>query len=389
MSPDHEEHWGAYQLLTSPGPAAIAVIRVRGPRVEGILARHLRSRTRVSPAAGTAGQVFRAELLDANGEAIDDVLVSVHAPGPNWDLRLHLHGSPGVVRCCEEILRQGGLQSVSESLSTLWHCENRIDAEAHALLPSVLTLDGVRWLSEQTRRLPAGVRWVAEMTDVDAGRRACREIAARREILDRFVWPLRVALVGPPNAGKSTLVNTLADQHVSLVSPLPGTTRDWIEVPGEVAGFPVLWLDTAGLRRDGDQVEAEGIRRTRALMDSADAILLVLDGRAAAAEARAEFCAAHAGLHPACIAANHADQLEAGADPAADLPAEWRERTVRVSAAARTGIDELTARLLRSVGYEAYDRAAPAAFTDRQVDALTVAAGSARASFREHVLACL
>jgi tRNA modification GTPase len=88
---------------------------------------------------------------------------------------------------------------------------------------------------------------------------------------------ITVALVGPPNAGKSSLLNALLGHDRAIVSPLPGTTRDVVEGTIAVAGVPVRLLDTAGLDAPRDAIEAEGIRRSRLAMDESDLLLVVLD----------------------------------------------------------------------------------------------------------------
>ena len=89
---------------------------------------------------------------------------------------------------------------------------------------------------------------------------------------------LTVAVLGPPNAGKSSLVNRLARRDVAIVTPLPGTTRDVLEVHLDLAGYPVTLLDTAGLREAADLIEAEGVRRARARAERADLRLIMFDG---------------------------------------------------------------------------------------------------------------
>ena len=389
MTPQTGQSWGTFQLLTSPGPAAIAVVRVRGPLAGSFLREHIQTRSDIDPQQWTIGRVFRAELLDETGAVIDDMLVSVHAPAPSWDVRLHLHGSPGIVRCCLDLLKRRGLAEQTEDASTLWRNRNRIEAEAWALLPRMLTLRGVQWLVQQSRLLSETLQELASSADVEGARQTCREIIARRELVDWFARPLRVALVAPPNAGKSTLANALADQHVSLVSPVPGTTRDWLEIPGEIDGFPVLWLDTAGLRRGGDKLEIEGMQRTRRLIETADAVLLVLDASVPTACSSAGLIPEATSLNPTCVALNKCDLLESDAEARAALPASWGDVAVSISAVRRTGLPALTALLRQRVAREASLLSLPAAFTDRQAQALRAAASETEEGFRERVLACL
>ena len=95
---------------------------------------------------------------------------------------------------------------------------------------------------------------------------------------ERLRAGLTVAVVGPPNAGKSSLVNRLARRDVAIVTPLPGTTRDVLEVHLDLAGYPVTLLDTAGLREAADVAEAEGVRRARDRAARADLRLIMFDG---------------------------------------------------------------------------------------------------------------
>src|SRR4029077_20926384 len=86
-----------------------------------------------------------------------------------------------------------------------------------------------------------------------------------------------IAIAGPPNAGKSTLLNRLARREAAIVSPFPGTTRDVIEVHMDLDGYPVTLLDTAGIRDSAEPVEQEGVRRARERAAAADLVLWVID----------------------------------------------------------------------------------------------------------------
>jgi len=92
---------------------------------------------------------------------------------------------------------------------------------------------------------------------------------------------LHLTVIGPPNAGKSSLVNALARRDVAIVAEIAGTTRDVIDVRMDLGGYPVILADTAGLRDTAEIIEAEGVRRARARAETADLVLLLLDGSAA------------------------------------------------------------------------------------------------------------
>ena len=94
---------------------------------------------------------------------------------------------------------------------------------------------------------------------------------------ERLREGFQVVLAGPPNAGKSTLLNALSRRDAAIVSPVPGTTRDAIEVRLDLGGLPVMLVDTAGLRATSDPVEAEGVDRARSIQGAADLVLVVLD----------------------------------------------------------------------------------------------------------------
>jgi small GTP-binding protein len=343
---------------------------VFGPAAQDFVARHLRFRRpsqTLSPRS-----LHRAELLDGEGEPIDDILVAGRAEPPACDLCLHLHGSPWLVAECCRLLGSTGLQERSLTERPLWRGSDCLDAEAYALMPNVLTLRGVKWLEAQRQRLSSAIDSVRASSSIESARRACRALLARRHMVDWFTRPLRVAIVGPPNAGKSTLINALARDAASIVSPHPGTTRDWVEVPGEARGMPVAWLDTAGLREGVDEIETAGIALAHQLLAEADAAVVVLDLSGASACAR--FGAAWRGRAPSCIALNKADL--AGSDPGSTLallPEQWRRRAVTISASQQHGLATLIDAALAGAGRDLSQLVCPAIFTERQTEIVRAA----------------
>lgn len=371
MSTPADRHAGGYAVLTSPGPAAIASIRVWGPPTADFVARHLRwSR---DPSARAPGQVVRAALVVTDGEELDDILVSVHAATPSWDLQLHLHGNPWLVRRCTTLLRACGLRPGDQRTTPLWPATDVLEAEALEQLPRVRTRRGAMWLLHQPQMLRETVAALRNSPDDDVVRQTCQAIAARRACLDWFTRPLRVAIIGPPNAGKSTLANALADRPVSIVTPRPGTTRDWVEVSGEVDGQPVVWFDTAGLRDSADPLEQASVLRTHEIVRAADAAVVVLDARPEATHANDAFLSTYGDLCPAAIGLNKVDRVIATPEPRAAWPPTWAARLVPISAQKRTGLVALCDRIMEHLGRSGAVLDKPAAFTTRQEDYLKAA----------------
>ena len=162
---------------------------------------------------------------------------------------------------------------------------------------------------------------------------------------------LRLAIIGPPNAGKSSLINALARRDIAIVAETPGTTRDVIELRLDLGGYPVHVADTAGLRETGDAVEAEGVRRALAQASASDLVLLLLDGSD-------EKALAPDGVTPDLIAWNKADL-------------NWLKPRdgIRLSLKNGDGLDGLIAALTKLVA-EKLDNATPALSRPRHRAAL-------------------
>ncbi|MBI3191810.1 MAG: tRNA uridine-5-carboxymethylaminomethyl(34) synthesis GTPase MnmE, partial [Pedosphaera parvula] len=141
-------------------------------------------------------------------------------------------------------------------LNTLAHLEAHIDFPDEDIAPDTR--------EQLVRRLERGVSFLDELL----------RTANEGQILRRGI---RAAIVGRPNAGKSSLLNQLLGHDRAIVSPIPGTTRDTIEETANIRGLPVVFIDTAGLRTAGDELEVEGMRRSRATLAQAELILHVFD----------------------------------------------------------------------------------------------------------------
>jgi small GTP-binding protein len=364
---------------------------MRGQAVVEFCAQRVRTRRPLNEPGRAFPLVLRAKLLDEDGEPIDDILVTQHAGSPAVDVRLHLHGSPWVVRRTLELLRAAGFVERGDQTAPLWPAPDAITAEAWELLPRMTTLAAARWLVWQARELPQELGRLLDASP-DEARRRCREIAAGQRLFERLAHPIRVCIAGPPNAGKSTLANALAGQSVSLVSPVAGTTRDWVEAPGEAQGFPVVWIDTAGLRVAGDELETEGIGRTRRLLAESDQAIVVLDGADRAYEPLTRFAREYGDLRPSCVVLNKCDLAGAATGLPLGLPEHWQTVAVSASALRGDGLREIAARVAAGSGFDTslLAQPTPAAFTARQVHELLAASGANdRNIMRDRMLRCI
>jgi tRNA modification GTPase len=297
---------------TPPGRSAIAVIRLSGPACADVC-RRLTKRPPPAPRQAALRRLYDP----ASGHAIDDGLV-LWFPGPASAtgedvLELQVHGGRAVVaellmalaslpglRPADpgEFSRRAFLHgrmdlTAAEGLADLVAAETRAQARQ-----ALRQLDGALGrLYEQWRSalLGALARIEAEIDFAPDGdvpddavaaigpvlARVSAEMAAHLEDGrrgERLRAGLTIAVVGPPNAGKSSLINRLAQRDVAIVTPEPGTTRDVLEVHLDLAGYPVMLLDTAGLRAPVGSAEAEGVRRARQRAAEADLRLALLDG---------------------------------------------------------------------------------------------------------------
>lgn len=297
-----------FALSSGLPPSAIAVVRMSGPRA-GDAMRALAGK--VPPPRRASMRTLRDPQ---SGDHLDQALV-LFFPGPGSatgeDLaELHLHGGRAVVRAVLGALgRIGGLREALPGEFTRRAFENgRIDlseaegladllfAETEAQRRSAIAMaEGhfsrrvTAWQTE-ILRISALVEAELDFSDEDdvpegAAEKVSSMLATLREELEaelrrpsaeRLRDGIRVVLAGPPNAGKSTLLNALAGRDAAIVSPIAGTTRDRIEAPVAMAGIPFLFTDTAGLRGEGvDQIEHIGIGLARRAMEDADIILWV------------------------------------------------------------------------------------------------------------------
>ena len=399
-------------IATAAGAAGVGIVRLSGPRSAAI-ARELAGRD--LPPPRHAGH---ARFLDAAGDTIDDgILLRFAAPASFTGedvVELQVHGSPYVLRrllarCCElgaRIARPGEFseRAFRNGKLDLAQAEAVADLVAagdeQAARAARRSLDGafsrrVDAIADAVLALRVQVEAAIDFADEPletlgleplAGRLA--EVAAQLASLlvdaergQRLREGLHAVIVGPPNAGKSSLLNALAGSERAIVTDVAGTTRDLVVESIRSDGFAFTLVDTAGLREGGDAIEREGMRRAREELTRADLAVVVLDARDPEAGRRA-VAEAVAAVPRVLWLHNKADLLD---DAAAPAPAA--EGALYVSARTGAGIDTLHARLRALVlGGEATGASDAFSARARHVDGLRRAAaalGEARTALDE------
>jgi tRNA modification GTPase len=381
-------------------PGAISVIRLSGPRAAEALIflterrAFERGHSARDPALPEPRRMALRSLVDpTNCETIDRGL-AVWFEAPNSETgetmaELHLHGGRAVVAGALEAIAKLGFCRMAErrafengkldltkaeAIADLVAAETdqqrrqalqQMDGALHRLYEDWRTL-GLRTLAHleaaidfPDEDLPAGIA-----DEVHAGiTRLQAEIAAHLDDRrgERLRDGLHIAIIGPPNAGKSSLLNLLARRDAAIVSETAGTTRDVIEVHLDLGGWPVVLADTAGLRESGDAIEQEGVRRARARAASADLRLLVLDATSDWWSARDKLVAGTDRWDSArdIVVVNKIDRVPVGATD-----------VVAVSALSGDGLPELLARIERAAAALMQESGAPPLTRARHREAL-------------------
>jgi tRNA modification GTPase len=331
-------------LLTPPGAAAIAVVRLSGPRLAAFLETHF-SKT------AKPGRCVHGELRNGD-QVVDDPVIMLSAGGSSADV--NLHGGPWVVQAILDLARRDGFEIVESGVPLT---DGAVDANSileremlsHLLLAK--TREAIAMLLAQPRA------WKK------------LEHANREEIQgvlnDRTLWRMlhtpRVAIVGAPNVGKSTLANQLFAQERSITADVPGTTRDWVGEIANLDGLAVMLVDTPGMRETSDEIERAAIVGSGRVVESADLVVLVID-------------------------ASHPDDAEQGEVmrrfPDAlrvankkDLAKRSIANAIGTVATTGEGMDELRAGIRARLGCVDLDSHKPRWWTQRQREHLQEAAG--------------
>ncbi len=384
-----------FALASGAGRGGVAVLRISGPRAGAALAGLT---LQGLPAARRA--CLRRLFDAASGEALDDALV-LWFPGPDSftgeDVaELHVHGGRAVVGAVTDVLSAvAGLRIARPGEFTRRaFANNRLDLAQAEGLGDLIEAETEGQRRQALRQLEGGLSrqaegWAERLTQALAMLEADIDFPDEglpKQLADQVLLSLaelsadlithlasyrrgegvregfRIAIIGAPNSGKSTLLNKLLGREAAIVSETAGTTRDVIDGRIEIAGFPVWISDTAGLHETEDPIEAEGVRRALACAERADLRLLVVDSTTEAPPP------SHVALTPGdLVLLNKMDRAGVTYPPTAS-------DTLRISAKTGQGLTGLRARLEQTVKERLAGEEVPPLTRARHREAVALAA---------------
>ncbi|HYN87631.1 MAG TPA: tRNA uridine-5-carboxymethylaminomethyl(34) synthesis GTPase MnmE, partial [Ardenticatenaceae bacterium] len=333
-------------IATAMGEAGIGIVRISGPDARSILQRLFRPASQLEAREPESHRLRYGWIADPGTGATVDEVMAVWMRAPRSYTRqdvveIHSHGGATPLRAVLALVLAAGARLAEPGEMTLRAFLNgRLDlAQAEAVL------DVVRARTEAGLQVAQAQLGGALSDEIRDARARLLEVLAHLSALIDFpedevppqtITPqldeaarlledllrtadrgmllregLRVAIVGRPNVGKSSLLNRLLRHERAIVTDIPGTTRDMLEESLSIRGIPVVLADTAGIRETADVVEALGVARSRAALEQADLVLLVLDASAPLADEDRDLAASVSG-RPAIVVWNKLDLLDGG-----------------------------------------------------------------------------
>jgi tRNA modification GTPase len=257
------------RVLTGVGRSAVAVIEVRGGGWIECLKSHFQ--------AATLGVYREGQIRYGRWGDGDDGESVVVTPLRNDVVEIHCHGGLAAIeRIMADLVSNGAKETA------LWAVEasserSRMIAEATEVLSRCTTAKTAAIVMDQVRGALADWFESTNQMPSEQRRASAKTILERSSLTMRLERPFEVVLVGPPNVGKSSLVNAMVGYERSIVLDQPGTTRDVLAAETVIDGWPIRFRDTAGIRATDEAIEQEGIARAKAIAAKADLVLRISD----------------------------------------------------------------------------------------------------------------
>ncbi|MHC4111872.1 MAG: GTPase [Planctomycetota bacterium] len=362
-------------VMTDKGAGAISTVQVFGNTAEAVVKKIFKPMG-ARPPNLQSGNILLGTIIQA-GEIIDQVTLGCEGPDT---FAIHCHGNPLIVEMIMQLLQQHGVellttdQLLTKILVAQKHT-NTITIEAMLTQPKAKTLQGTKIIANQ---VDAGLsKKIAEwLKNIDAV--SINQIKADAErILENsrtaklIINGCKAAIIGPPNTGKSTLLNCLAGRQKAIVTDVKGTTRDWVSARCKIGPLSIELIDTAGLDEElaaapERVVEKASQKKTAQILEDPDFVLLVLDSNQTVDQLDAGLLEKITG-NKLLTVLNKSDlpaKLDTGKLP------KILANTVQISAKFETRIEDLTGKIQQLAGVAGFDLHTAVCVTDRQENLL-------------------
>jgi tRNA modification GTPase len=268
--------------LTPPAMGGVAVVQVRGKCAFETVSRFLEANSPATLNSMASDRLRLCRWCDGE-EVVDDALIAV-----GWDasgnevVDVNLHGGPRVVQRVLMMLAGIGarIMPTSRARNHTGQCTDQLESAMIATLPNVATRSAATWLIANTSRLREqleSIQTQLQAGQLEGARTQLQNLLAGSPRARWVIKGCRIVLAGSPNAGKSTLANALARTSQALTHAEAGTTRDWVDHPGAIAGLPCWFVDTAGLGPTSHAIDIEASKKAQHQIETADLILWVVD----------------------------------------------------------------------------------------------------------------
>ncbi len=349
-------------VITPPGRGALATVQVRGPDAVKTVAIICRSLPEIVLRKFSDGRLWMTRWGKPEGEP-----VVIHVHGPEL-IEVHCHGGPMPLQTIFQGLETQGVRQVPWSEFARQTARDPIAAAAAEALAQAPTLRTAAILLDQFHG--AISKCIGQLQEslrqgrAEEFQHGISQLLARAELGRHLIVPWRIAIVGRPNVGKSSLLNAMVGFDRAIVHPTAGTTRDLVTATTAIDGWPVELCDSAGIRVAQDAIESAGIERTRQAIGQSDIQIVVLDRNQPLTDEDHAIIALCPRPTPV---ANKSD-----------LPAAWdlsagQGQALPVCSLTRTGFDELMAHLGRKLVPNSPIVGEAIPFTSEQVDGIQLA----------------
>ena len=362
-------------VMTGKGTGAISTIQVFGDAAETVIKKIFKPMG-TKPPILQPGKILLGTIIDGC-ETIDQVAIGCEGPET---FAINCHGNPLIVAEVMQLLGRCGVtlltadELLTKTLPVQKHI-NTIELEARLTQPRAKTIQGTKIIANQ---IDAGLskkaaEWLKNTNAISIGqiKAEAERILENSQTAKLIITGCKAAIVGPPNTGKSTLLNCLAGRQKAIVTDIKGTTRDWVSARCKIGPLSVELIDTAGLDEElaampERVVEKASQRKSVEILEQADLVLLVLDNSQPAEQIDARLLEKIADKKILTVL-NKSDlpaKLDAGKLP------QFLANTVQISAKFETGIENLAEKIQQLCGVAGFDLQSPVVFTSRQENLL-------------------